>query len=211
MILTSFPFDGSHPVVRRLLRDPASVRRLVLKATEGMAAEPRCLWRVDDWPGPDPTLMLLTPGEPPGLPVPLRAPIERIDYLNHLDGLGLAAGQWWGFRLTGNPVRSQGQGGAGRGKIKAHADPEHRAWWVDDKGERHGFWSSTVTELWQKYWQFSVPGAPRPHEIQMTAYTGTLKVTDPELLCEALLSGIGRAKAYGCGLLTLHPKPSATP
>lgn len=36
-------------------------------------------------------------------------------------------------------------------------------------------------------------------------FDGTAVVTDPELLRERLLAGIGRAKNYGCGLLTLAP------
>ena len=36
-------------------------------------------------------------------------------------------------------------------------------------------------------------------------YDGVLVVDDPELLRTALLDGIGRAKGYGFGLLTLVP------
>ena len=36
-------------------------------------------------------------------------------------------------------------------------------------------------------------------------FDGRLTVTDPEALRQALTSGIGRAKAYGCGLMTLAP------
>ncbi|MER5981525.1 type I-E CRISPR-associated protein Cas6/Cse3/CasE [Streptomyces sp. NPDC001787] len=36
-------------------------------------------------------------------------------------------------------------------------------------------------------------------------FEGHLRITDPALLTERLLSGIGPSKAYGCGLLTLAP------
>ncbi|GAA1910995.1 type I-E CRISPR-associated protein Cas6/Cse3/CasE [Streptomyces sodiiphilus] len=36
-------------------------------------------------------------------------------------------------------------------------------------------------------------------------FEGRLRVTDPAALTESLLGGIGPAKAYGCGLLTLAP------
>jgi CRISPR system Cascade subunit CasE len=39
----------------------------------------------------------------------------------------------------------------------------------------------------------------------MATYDGILTVTDPALLRRALCHGVGRAKAYGCGLLTLAP------
>ncbi|MDD9380367.1 type I-E CRISPR-associated protein Cas6/Cse3/CasE [Streptomyces sp. ZAF1911] len=41
--------------------------------------------------------------------------------------------------------------------------------------------------------------------ITTATYEGTLTVTDPVALARTLLTGIGPAKAYGCGLLTLAP------
>lgn len=40
-------------------------------------------------------------------------------------------------------------------------------------------------------------------------FDGRLEVTDPELLRRTLRQGLGRAKAYGCGLLTLAPATAA--
>jgi CRISPR system Cascade subunit CasE len=41
--------------------------------------------------------------------------------------------------------------------------------------------------------------------LQVVTYEGHLVVKDAERLRHLLLAGIGRAKAYGCGLLTLAP------
>ncbi|MGW1224627.1 type I-E CRISPR-associated protein Cas6/Cse3/CasE [Streptomyces sp. NPDC002530] len=38
-------------------------------------------------------------------------------------------------------------------------------------------------------------------------FEGSLRITDPDVLAERLLGGIGPSKAYGCGLLTLAPLP----
>lgn len=46
-------------------------------------------------------------------------------------------------------------------------------------------------------------------QIQTATLEGRLRVVDPGLLSNALLSGIGPAKAYGCGLITLAPLRSA--
>ncbi len=35
------------------------------------------------------------------------------------------------------------------------------------------------------------------------AVDGLLDVTDPDVLRQALIEGLGHGKAYGCGLLTL--------
>ena len=39
--------------------------------------------------------------------------------------------------------------------------------------------------------------------INRTVYEGVLHVTDAEVLRRVLVTGIGRSKAYGCGLMTL--------
>ena len=36
---------------------------------------------------------------------------------------------------------------------------------------------------------------------------GTLTVTDPDTLRQALFTGIGRQRAFGCGMLRLKPVP----
>ena len=37
----------------------------------------------------------------------------------------------------------------------------------------------------------------------VATFEGVLEVTDPDALRRALTHGIGRGKAYGCGLMTL--------
>lgn len=51
------------------------------------------------------------------------------------------------------------------------------------------------------------PGSRRdkPVTVVTVTFEGRLEVTDPEALRRALTQGIGRARAYGCGLLTLAP------
>ncbi|MFE3864780.1 type I-E CRISPR-associated protein Cas6/Cse3/CasE [Streptomyces goshikiensis] len=50
-------------------------------------------------------------------------------------------------------------------------------------------------------------GPPLRHSL--VRYDGTATVTDPAALTTALLSGIGRGKPYGAGLLTLAPATAA--
>ncbi len=40
-------------------------------------------------------------------------------------------------------------------------------------------------------------------------YDGTATVTDPTALTQAVLTGIGRGKPYGAGLLSLAPATTA--
>ena len=47
----------------------------------------------------------------------------------------------------------------------------------------------------------------RPSRVTLTqaTFVGALNVTDSERFKEALTTGLGRAKGYGCGLMTLAP------
>ncbi|MGH3942262.1 MAG: type I-E CRISPR-associated protein Cas6/Cse3/CasE [Pseudonocardiaceae bacterium] len=45
--------------------------------------------------------------------------------------------------------------------------------------------------------------------VESVRYDGHLLVTDRDTFATAILNGIGRAKAYGCGLLSLAPMRSA--
>lgn len=53
------------------------------------------------------------------------------------------------------------------------------------------------------------PGGQRGRNVHIhsVTYEGQLHVTDPDALRHTLTQGIGRAKGYGCGLLTLAPAP----
>lgn len=53
--------------------------------------------------------------------------------------------------------------------------------------------------------RFTRNGSPRAIELLKVTYDGSLTVIDPDKLRHGLCNGIGRAKGYGCGLLTLAP------
>lgn len=122
----------------------------------------------------------------------------------------LAAGQSWAFRLAANPTYAGRKEGWSDTKPRAHTTVKQQENW---------FLSRTVG------WGFVVPDGPmranafrvveretlrfgrggRQVVVTKAAFEGILQVTDADLLRNALTGGIGRAKAYGCGLLTLAP------
>ncbi len=147
----------------------------------------------------------------------------------------LTIGQRWQFRLTANPVRSRAvEGGRGRvtpnlstdaavswlqekfGTAAAGMAPEvgwllqrARPWGFDIPVKASGSPEVTVTQRdIAQFTRRTLEGA-RPSRdrvaITRTDFTGVLEVTDPALLKQALSQGMGRAKAYGCGLMTLAP------
>ncbi|MEU6241781.1 type I-E CRISPR-associated protein Cas6/Cse3/CasE [Streptomyces sp. NPDC047024] len=75
-----------------------------------------------------------------------------------------------------------------------------------DHGDRHQLTVSGARSL--SFDKSRGPDSKRrgkPVTLVTVTFDGRLEVTDPTALRRALTQGIGRARAYGCGLLTLAP------
>jgi len=75
--------------------------------------------------------------------------------------------------------------------------------WLQKRTERHGF-SFLPGELRVEGYQqhrASKKGGKKPIRYSTLDFTGLLTVTDADLFQQALMKGIGPAKAFGCGLL----------
>ena len=140
----------------------------------------------------------------------------------------LEAGQRWGFRLCVNPTfREASQVNTrGRRKVLAHVTQDQQTQWVLDRSERLGFRVLTSAEYGgdlpvledrdgrrvdganllingaeRSIAEFKRQGARVT--LAVATFEGVLEVTDPDALRHGLVHGVGRGKAYGCGLLTL--------
>ena len=109
------------------------------------------------------------------------------------------------FRIRGNPVHSVAKEKGVRGKIYAHVTPTQQREWLAKKAPSCGFElpenSFDVVET--KLLRFSRGEKNRLVEIRTAVFEGELLVTDAALFVQTLTQGIGRAKAYGCGLMTV--------
>lgn len=125
----------------------------------------------------------------------------------------LAIGQEWGFRLKANPTRSKASGSlAVRGKREGLTRVEDQLEWLYRKAKESGFHMPInrigmpeVMVRDSRLVDFRRQGATVT--LASVVYDGVLAVDDPELLRHALTGGIGRAKGYGFGLLSLVPLP----
>ena len=140
----------------------------------------------------------------------------------------LETGQRWGFRLTANPTRSTTSHGpvrsrhdelqphaAGsdrpRSKRYGHVTVEQQCSWLLERAERWGFAVDerdgvpdlVVRERRVERFQRKA----RTVTVAKATFDGVLTVTDVAAFREVLVSGVGPAKAYGCGLLTVAPLP----
>ncbi|MGW3294562.1 type I-E CRISPR-associated protein Cas6/Cse3/CasE [Streptomyces xiamenensis] len=158
-----------------------------------------------------------------------------IPFLNRLSPGGV-----WGFRLTANPVHHIRRKDGEQTKRTAHVTAVHQTRWLLDRQEASGFeilekpaaerllpdgqthrghphhgdrHQVTVRDLRALAFSKSREdrAARRPQVKVVTAtYDGRLRITDPDALRRVLTQGIGKAKAYGCGLMTLAPVPPGT-
>lgn len=220
MFLTKFQLNPTRREVLRLIASPQRLHAAVLSTfppDTTAAAASRVLWRLDQPQRHELNLYLVSPARP-SLEVLQsefgwsQEPSGRVaSYGPFLDRLD--EGQAWRFRLTANPVRSVRTAHGQRGKVSPHLTVEQQREWLVTHAERHGFSVSDgddgpAVDVTRRDRESFVKGAPddkRRATISRAQFDGVLLVRDPEVLRSSLTHGIGRAKAYGCGLMTLAP------
>ncbi|MCH3974962.1 MAG: type I-E CRISPR-associated protein Cas6/Cse3/CasE [Bifidobacterium tibiigranuli] len=179
----------------------------------------RTLWRLDsDIRGWRAKLYVVAPVVPDIAVLSEQLGIKPADYSTCSYGpflQRLEQGQEWGFRLKANPTKSErskpGENQS-RGKLVALVKEEDQIHWLADKGRHFGFHmpinrleSSEVLVRSAQGLNFERQNAIVT--LNSVVFDGVLAIDDPDLLRTALLRGIGRAKGYGFGLLTLVPLP----
>jgi CRISPR system Cascade subunit CasE len=124
------------------------------------------------------------------------------------DGLlaRIQAGQQWRFRLRANPVHSSikdRKENEKRGKVFAHVTTGQQKEWLFKKAPACGFvLDEEMYDVVQSD-QIRFYRQGEPVTLGIAAFEGVLQVKDPSAFIKSLTDGIGRAKAYGCGLLTI--------
>lgn len=114
----------------------------------------------------------------------------------------------WRFRLAACPSWSKtSKDPAKRGTVLAHTTVEHQKEWLASRAEKHGFalGPDSFDVVHSKREMFQKGGRGKAVTLMHAIYEGVLTVSDAELFCTALTCGIGRAKAYGMGLMTIIP------
>ena len=222
MFLTKIDLAPERRLARKYLGSPQAMHAVVMSATGGHDGNGpgRVLWRVDR--GVTTALYVLSPLEPDCSQLVAEAgaagtQARTLDYSPFL--VSLDAGQLWAFRLAANPSYSASRGPGVRGQRYGHVTVEQQRQWLMDRVPRFGFelmpvdhvdGEGTDEAVLVAYRERPVFNRRRPGgegydrvTINRTVYEGVLRVTDPEPLRRALIVGIGRSKAYGCGLMTL--------
>jgi len=137
---------------------------------------------------------------PPSEPRPLQVDFEK--------------GSAFRFRLAANPTKR-----LRKESVHAKGDKIEEKWvgkrvpvppdkweeWLTRRAENSGFRVREITNLQASYVYFNNRSTERGtgQRLRSVRYDGILEVTDAEAFRKALISGIGPAKAFGFGLLSL--------
>lgn len=201
MYLTRLILDPRSAQARRDLADAYDMHRTLSRAFVTVDAEQpmRFLWRLerDTNPWTHPTVLVQSRNAGKwdslqSLPGYLQKPAESktVELDRHVQ-----AGTYR-FRLMANPTVTR------QGKRYGLMDEVAQLEWLKRQGARHGFAvkagvvsASHLLESKRK------PGGNIT--VQQVCFDGVLEVHEPSSVRNALLDGVGPAKAFGCGLLSL--------
>lgn len=125
----------------------------------------------------------------------------------------LSAGMRVRYRIDANATKRHLANKEKRGKLANLHGTEADLWWLRKSGEAglHPLQlnSTPLNDTTGQPSDRQHPKTSKPEEALKTAQHGVTRfegfgiVTDPDKLREAVKSGIGRARTYGCGLLSL--------
>lgn len=214
MYFTRMALNPARRGTRFLRASPHAMHAAVLagfpSGVSTSTTEGRVLWRMDK-SGHEIYLYIVSPESPDLTHLieqagwPLSSTWQTRDYTPLLEQL--TQGQHYAFRLVANPVRQPRDPELG-GKRVGHVTAAQQEQWLFDRAERSGFLVCETAD--------SVPAlvvsdrevkkfsrGPGTVTLSTARFDGQLEVTDAGLLRQALAGGIGAAKGYGCGLMTL--------
>lgn len=114
--------------------------------------------------------------------------------------------QSYRFKATLNPIISRSEGMEKRGRVVPLLSLDAQMGFLHERAKKNGFKVEPdefyITKRgFEKLKKSNSSNA----SINKVTYEGKLTVTDVDLFREALKGGIGRKKAYGCGLITIVP------
>jgi CRISPR system Cascade subunit CasE len=204
MYLTRLTLDPRSAKARRDLGDAYEMHRTLVRAfvDSPQSEPPRFLWRLEASKdsGANPTVLVqsevaadwsVLETMPNYLQRHAESKCVALDQL-------IRAERCYRFRLLANPTVTRE--GKRYGLLK---ESEQNAW-IERQGERHGFGVQACLVSAQNLFCSRDKGKPAVC-IHRVCFEGLLKVQNEDALKRALVAGIGPAKAFGCGLLSVAP------
>lgn len=123
----------------------------------------------------------------------------------------LKQNQIYRFRLTANPTHKVSSPNDPKGKVYPHVTVLQQEKWLIDRSNKLGF---KILKGATGNYEFNIKDRQyvnlyHKHQkrvkLSQVTFEGVLKITDMDKFKKILVTGIGREKAYGMGLLTVIP------
>lgn len=205
MFLAKLILDGALGHVRRDIADAYQMHRTLTRVfTDDEASSPkRFLWRLEAAPAREATgaATVLVQSAQPGN----WTAIEQIDGYRlegqkalALDNL-LKSGCHYAFRVLANPTVTRD------GKRYGLVGEEAQRAWLGRQAERNGFSLQECVVTGTSRLAVRQPRSGHRITVDTVRFDGVLTVEDIGKMSDALLQGLGHAKALGLGLLSIAP------
>jgi CRISPR system Cascade subunit CasE len=200
MFLSRLKMNIRNKRVRHELEDVYELHRTLLGAfsEKPNGASSKVLFRVEDDPTTkNPQVLVQSEMEPDWGPMLLethylldKPDVKRYDPM-------IRNGQILRFRLLANPTKKHDN------KRLGILNEDEQVIWLDRKAKENGFCLAQVTTIPRGFSKGTRQG------VKMTFYAlqyeGVIKVTDADKFIVGLKNGIGSAKGFGFGLLSIAP------
>lgn len=198
MVLSRLVLNLESRAVRRDVANPYEMHATLMRLTEGVAGKP--LWRFERQRGTDPPVLLLQSAAAPDKSV-----LDEIDpgYVLAFESKenklvnNLSPDDMLRFRVKANPTVTRDR------KRHGLVRYEDQVSWMERQLGKHGAVPMGIQVLDSKRASFRRNRGSPPITIVGVVFDGLLKVADPEALRKSVTAGIGHARAFGFGLMTL--------
>lgn len=217
MFLSRLQLNPRSRQVQREVADPYQRHRTIMRAfREDLPEEERVLHRLEQEPRSGRLLLLVQSHTRPDwewldgrdylLPADPFDPAGENPAVKSFD-LPLSRGQILRFRLRANPTVKKKRPGRKHGNRVPLVREEGQREWLERQADRCGFRLLEANVSAEADRHGRVEREERTHRLTLhvVQFDGRLQVDDPEKMRGAVRGGIGPAKAFGCGLLSLAP------
>lgn len=190
MYITQIELDTrNHQIFKKLrsLDDYHAYIESAFPAEQLLGMRKRHLWRLDGQ-----SVLLVSEDEPDKEALGKYGKVTTKSYDRFLDNISTQ--RPYRFRLVANPLQMDIK----NRRIPCHGNNE-RLEWLKKQGARYGFTVIQAQVVGYKENKIRKHG----FTVKSVTFEGILQVTDTKKINQALRQGIGREKAYGCGMMTI--------
>lgn len=204
---TRISLRNEHTRVLQLVARQYEMHRFVYGILKPVAGEDRVLYRTEVLPDRSglPTLSVLIQHSSRLSPI-LDAGDQRFASIEHKRvSIEISPGTYR-FRLRANPVKAVPHDKPGvRGKRRGLSSDDERKSWLFERFADHGMNIQRLECVPEPFVEFSKNGSRGRGKIAIAGvmYNGIVRIQNPERTAVILENGVGRARAFGYGLVSL--------